>query len=99
MLPHGVGERQGLEVADLLQSFIGPLAKWLDEQVDRRLVRTLFLTLVAIVRLRHSRSGLLLSELGAHILSPAQAPAGTKRLGRVDKLLTVASGGYRTAVR
>ena len=80
MLPHGVGERQGLEVADLLQSFIGPLAKWLDEQVDRRLVRTLFLTLVAIVRLRHSRSGLLLSELGAHILSPAQAPAGTKRL-------------------
>jgi len=80
MLPHGVGERQGLEVAGLLQSFIGPLAKWLDEQVDRRLVRTLFLTLVAIVRLRHSRSGLLLSELGAHILSPAQAPAGTKRL-------------------
>ena len=83
MLPHGVGERQGLEVADLLQSFIGPLAKWLDEQIDRRLVRTLFLALVAIVRLRHSRSGLLLSELGAHILSPAQAPAGTKRLSNL----------------
>ncbi len=35
------------------------------------------------VRLCHSRSGLLLSELGAHILSPAQAPAGTKRLSNL----------------
>ena len=78
MLRHGVGREEGEEVADLLQSFIGPLEQWLDRQTDRRLVRTFFLTLVAIVRLRHSRSGLLLSELGAHILSPA--PAGTKRL-------------------
>ena len=66
-----------------MQSFISPLEVWLDRQVDRRLVRTLFLALVAIVRLRHSRSGLLLSELGAHILSPAQAPAGTKRLSNL----------------
>ena len=52
-------------------------------QLDRRLVRTFFLTLAAMVRLRHSRSGLLLSELGAHILSPQQAPAGTKRLSNL----------------
>ena len=64
----------------MLQSYIGSLAEWLDQQVDRRLVCTFFLALVAIARLRHSRSGLLLSELGAHIPSPAQAPAGTKRL-------------------
>lgn len=83
MLRHRVGERQGQEVANLLQSFIGPLAEWLDQQVDRRLVCTFFLALVAIVRLRNSRSGLLLSELGAHILSPAQAPAGTKRLSNL----------------
>ena len=83
MLRHWVGERQGQEVANLLQSFIGPLEQWLDRQVDRRLVRTFFLALVAIVRLRHSRSGLLLSELGAHILSPVQAPAGTKRLSNL----------------
>ena len=81
MLRHGVGREQGEEVADLLQSFIGPLEQWLDRQTDRRLVRTFFLALVAIVRLRHSRSGLLLSELGAHILSPA--PAGTKRLSNL----------------
>ena len=83
MLRHEAERRQGQEVANLLQSFIGPLAGWLDQQVDRRLVRTFFLALVAIVRLRHSRSGLLLSELGAHILSPAQAPAGTKRLSNL----------------
>ena len=50
---------------------------------DRRLVRTFFLALAAMVRLRHSRSGLLLSELGGHILSPEQAPAGTKRLSNL----------------
>ena len=83
MLRHRVGQEQGQEVANLLQSFIGPLEQWLDRQLDRRLVRTFFLTLAAIVRLRHSRSGLLLSELGAHILSPAQAPAGTKRLSNL----------------
>ena len=83
MVQHGVGRRQGQEVANLLQSFIGPLEQWLDRQVDRRLVRTFFLALIAIVRLRHSRSGLLLSELGAHVLSPAQAPAGTKRLSNL----------------
>ena len=83
MLRHRVGRRQGQEVANLLHSFIGPLAEWLDQQADRRLVRTFFLALVAIVRLRNSRSGLLLSELGAHILSPAQAPAGTKRLSNL----------------
>ena len=76
MLRHRVGREQGQEVADLLQSFIGPLA-------DRHLVRTFFLALAAIVRLRHSRSGPLLSELGAHILSPAQATAGTRRLSNL----------------
>ena len=36
-----------------------------------------------MVRLRHNRSGLLLSELGAHIISPDRAPAGTKRLSNL----------------
>ena len=83
MLQHGVGREQGQEVANILQLFIGPLEQWLDQQIDRRLVRTFFLALAAIVRLRHSRSGLLLSELGAHVLSPDQAPAGTKRLSNL----------------
>ena len=82
-----VGEREGRKeaqpVANLLEVFIGPLEGWLDEQLDRRLVRTFSLALGAMVRLRHNRSGLLLSELGAHILSPGKAPAGTKRLSNL----------------
>ena len=83
MLQHGVGREQGQGVANILHLFIGPLEQLLDQQIDRRLVRTFFLALAAIVRLRHSRSGLLLSELGAHVLSPDQAPAGTKRLSNL----------------
>ena len=83
MLGNGAGWEQGQELANLLQSFISPLEEWPDRRIDRRLVRTLFLAPVAIVRLLHSRSGLLLSELGTHILSLAQAPAGTKRLSNL----------------
>ena len=83
MLRDRVGREKGQEVANLLQSFIGPLEQWLDQQIDRRLVRAFSLAPAAIVRLRHSRSGLLLSELGAHVISPAQAPAGTKRLSNL----------------
>ena len=77
MLQQGAG--QGQPVAELLGLLIGPLGEWLDERLERRLVRALFLTLVAMARRRHSRSGLLRSELGAHIISPDRAPAGTKR--------------------
>ena len=59
------------------------MEQWLDHQIDRRLARTFFLALVAIGGLRHSLSGLLLSELGAHIISPAHAPARTKRLSNL----------------
>ena len=55
----------------------------LEARDERRLVRTFFLALAAMVRLRHNRSGLLLSELGAHIISPDRAPAGTKRLSNL----------------
>jgi hypothetical protein len=83
MMHQDGGRQQAQKAADLLQIFLGPFEQWLDAQIDRRLVRTFFLTLQAIVRFRHSRSGLLLSELGAHVLSPAQAPAGTKRLSNL----------------
>ncbi len=83
MLQEGEGRKQAQQVAGLLEIFLGPLEQWLDEQIDRRLVRTFFLALAAMVRLRHNRSGLLLSELGAHIISPDRAPAGTKRLSNL----------------
>ncbi len=77
------GRQQSQGMAKQLLVFLGPLEQWLDDQIDRRLVRTFFLALQAIVRFRHSRSGLLLSELGAHVLSPSRAPAGTKRLSNL----------------
>ena len=83
MLQQGAGRRQAQQVADLLGLFIGPLETWLDARMDRRLVRTFQLALIAMVRMRHNRCGLLLSELGAHIISPDRAPAGTKRLGNL----------------
>jgi hypothetical protein len=51
--------------------------------IDKRLVRTFYKTIEAIVQFRHPGSGLLLSELGGYILSPEKAPAGTKRLSNL----------------
>lgn len=70
-------------LATKLENFIRPLLSELDSRIDKRLVRTFLLTLQAILTFRHGRNGLLLSELGGYILSPAQAPAGTKRLSNL----------------
>ncbi len=71
------------ELGDQLEIFVTPLLKMLDKFMDKRLVQTFQRTLVAIVTFRHSMYGLLLSELGGYILSPDQAPAGTKRLSNL----------------
>jgi len=66
-----------------LFAFVLPLLQQLDEAIDRRLVRTFLCTLEAILRLRSRAHGLLLSELGAYLMSPEHAPAGTKRLSNL----------------
>lgn len=75
------------EVACQLQQqltrFVQPLLRSLDEQLDSRLVRTFLATLIAIVQWRNRAHGLLLSELGAYLRTPSQAPAGTKRLSNL----------------
>lgn len=60
-----------------------PLLLWLDARLDKRLVRPFLQTGQAILQFRHRAHGLLLSELGAYVLSPVQAPAGTKRLSHL----------------
>jgi hypothetical protein len=70
-------------LAGKLEGFVAPLLGRLDARIDKRLVRTFLLTLQAILTLRHNRCGLLLSELGGYILTPEQAPAGTKRLSNL----------------
>ncbi len=66
-----------------LTAFLAPLLRTLDQQLDRRLVSTFLATLSAIVQWRNRAHGLLLSELGAYLLTPEQAPAGTKRLSNL----------------
>jgi hypothetical protein len=74
---------QSAEFQAQLLAFLCPLLLTLDELLDKRLVRTFVRTVLAILQFRHSRHGLLLSELGGYILTPAQAPAGTKRLSNL----------------
>src|SRR5688500_10987032 len=66
-----------------LATFLAPLLRSLDQRLDRRLVHTFLATLIAIVQWRNRAHGLLLSELGAYLLTPDQAPAGTKRLSNL----------------
>ena len=57
-----------------LASFLAPILRSLDQQLDRRLVSTFLATLIAIVEWRNRNHGLLLSELGADLLSPERPP-------------------------
>jgi hypothetical protein len=51
--------------------------------VDKRLVRTFLQTVAVMLTFGDRAHGLLLSELGGSLLSPAQAPAGPKRLSNL----------------
>jgi hypothetical protein len=70
-------------LGDALYLFLRPLLVQLHRQVDRRLVQTCLTAVSALLMHRHRNLGLVLSELGSFIASPAQAPAGTKRLSRL----------------
>ena len=63
--------------------YLGPLECRLDARIDKRLVRTFYDLFVSILIFRHTKMGLLLSELGAYICGPAHAPAGTKRISNL----------------
>ena len=65
------------------QSYLNPLTNQLDAQLDKRLVRTFYDLFISILIFRHTKMGLLLSELGAYICGPSHAPAGTKRISNL----------------
>src|SRR5919202_3332696 len=79
--------REPMQVAEEMRhdlgAFLQPLLDHLDAQIDRRLVRTFVRTIEAILCFRNRPHGLLLSELGGYLLSPAHAAAGTKRLSNL----------------
>ena len=66
-----------------LYQFLLPLLALLDAGLDVRLVRTFLATVETVLSFRNRTHGLLLSELGAYLLGPHQAPAGTKRLSNL----------------
>jgi hypothetical protein len=76
-------EMMATQLTQQLENFLDPLLTRLDAYLDARLVRTFLLSLAAILTFRNLKQGLCLSELGSYILSPAQAPAGTKRLSHL----------------
>jgi hypothetical protein len=76
------------QLGEQLAGFVAPLLLELDTLIDKMkrsviLVRTLLATLGVIIQFRNRAHGLLLSELGAYLLSADQAPAGTKRLSNL----------------
>ena len=66
-----------------LLQFLRPVAERLAAQLDIRLVQTAVDLVQVIVTHRHRALGLLLTELGGYLLSPAQAPAPTKRISNL----------------
>lgn len=78
-------ERQGKSawIEGELFSYLKPLLRELDQQIDRRLVGTFFGLVMAILIHRHRNHGLVLSELGSHLLGPEHSRAGTKRISNL----------------
>ena len=63
--------------------FLRDLLKELNQDVDRRLVKTLLDMVQVILIHRHRNNGLLLSELGDHLLGGERGPAGVKRIAKL----------------
>jgi hypothetical protein len=66
-----------------LIQFLRPVAEHLATKLDIRLVQTAVDLVQVILTHRHRALGLLLTELGGYLLSPAQAPAGAKRISNL----------------
>lgn len=82
-----VGPQADLRLAATMQqqlrSFLRPIGDRLAHLLDIRLVLTALELVQAILTHRHTKLGLLLSELGGYLLDPAHAPAGTKRISNL----------------
>jgi hypothetical protein len=66
-----------------IEQYLSSLLVVLDNQLDKRLVRTFAELFISIVRFRNRSFGLLLSELGGFVAHATRAPAGTKRISNL----------------
>lgn len=72
--------QEGREMENRCWEFLKPFLEELHRKVDRRLVKTLLDLVLVMLMHRHRNNGLLLSELGDHLLGGERGPAGVKRI-------------------
>jgi len=72
--------QEGWELENRCWEYLKPLLEEFHRKVDRRLVKTLLDLVLVILLHRNRNSGLLLSELGDHLLGGERGPAGVKRI-------------------
>lgn len=70
-------------VTRLLETYLEPLVEKLDAYLDKRLVQTFLQGIRTIIQARNQAPGLVISELGALLLSGREATAGEKRIHRL----------------
>lgn len=73
-------KQESQELETRCWKFLRPFLEELHTCVDRRLVKTLLDLVLVILMHRHRNNGLLLSELGDHLLGGERGPAGVKRI-------------------
>lgn len=76
----GEKKQESREMETRCWKFLRPFLEELHKAVDRRLVKTLLDLVMVILMHRHRNNGLLLSELGDHLLGGERGPAGVKRI-------------------
>jgi hypothetical protein len=72
--------QEGRELENRCWEYLKPILEEIHRKVDRRVVKTLLDLVLVILMHRHRNNGLLLSELGDHLLGGARGPAGVKRI-------------------
>lgn len=72
--------QEGRTLENRCWEYLQPLLEELHKKVDRRLVKTMLDLVLVILMHRNRNSGLLLSELGDHLLGGERGPAGVKRI-------------------
>ena len=77
-------KQESQELETRCWKFLRPFLEELHTCVDRRLVKTLLDLVLVILMHRHRNNGLLLSELGDHLLGGERGP----RRGKTDCELT-----------
>ena len=73
-------KQESQELETRCWKFLRAFLEELHTCVDRRLVKTLLDLVLVILMHRHRNNGLLLSELGDHLLGGERGPAGVKRI-------------------